>query len=127
MNNILNNGQQSEIGQKEVTLKKPVPQPRVEHHSGELQHLHKTVSAPRVVTATIDKPLIHAQPRSAPSTRSKYAWSLAHIASIGQSMRSQPSLNMTEFAQAVVDDNPTVAAEFANEIFEDEEKKDEGR
>jgi hypothetical protein len=38
-------------------------------------------------------------------------------------MQSQPPLNMTELAQAVMDDDPTATAEFANEVFDEESGK----
>jgi hypothetical protein len=36
-------------------------------------------------------------------------------------MQRQPPLDMTELAQAIIDDNPT--AEFANEVFDMESEK----
>jgi hypothetical protein len=48
---------------------------------------------------------------------------LANIVSRGQSTQSRLSLDITELAQAVIDDDPTAAAEFANELFDKESVK----
>jgi hypothetical protein len=94
---------------------------------GDMQQSPKTLLSPSVFTnkptigkAVVDKPLRMAS-SSGPTTRSKYAQALAYIVSRGRSMQHQPPLNMTELAQAIIDDNPTV--EFTNEVFDMEYEK----
>jgi hypothetical protein len=123
MNDILNNTTTVLVEKKKnVTFKDPIPEPRVGRSGGNLQQSPKTAQAPRVVTATINKPLCTV-PTSGPTACSKYTQALANIVSRGQSTRSQPPLDMTELAHAVIDDDPTAAAEFANEVFDKESGK----
>jgi hypothetical protein len=123
MNDILNNTTTVPVEKKKkVTFKDPILEPRVGQSRGNMQQSTKTALAPRVVTATIDKPLCNV-PISRPTTRSEYAQALVDIVSRGWSTQSQPSLDMTELAQAVIDDDPTAAAELANEVFDGESGK----
>jgi hypothetical protein len=123
MNDILNNTTTVLVEKKKkVTFKDPIPEPRVGQSGGNLQQSSKTALAPRVVAATIDKPL-RTVPISGPTTHSKYTQALANIASRGLSTRSRPPLNMTELVQAVIDDDPTAAAELTNEVFDKESGK----
>jgi hypothetical protein len=77
MNDILNNTTTVPVKKKKnVTFKDPIPEPRVGQSEGNLQQSPKTAHAPRVVTATVDKPLC-TDPTSEPTTRSKYTQALA--------------------------------------------------
>jgi hypothetical protein len=70
MNNILNNMTTVPVEKKNnFTFKDPIPEPRVGRSGGNLQQSPKTAQAPRVVTATVDKPL-HTIPTIGPTTRS---------------------------------------------------------
>ncbi len=123
MNDILNNTTTVPVEKKKnVTFKDPIPEPRVGQSGGNLQQSPKTAQAPRVVTATVDKPLCIV-PTSGPTTCSKYTQALANIVSRGWSTQSWPPLNTTKLAHAVIDDDPTAAAEFANEVFDKESGK----
>jgi hypothetical protein len=123
MNDILTNTTSRPVElKKTVTFRDPMPEPRVGQSSGNMQQSPMNALAPRVVTATIDKPL-RTVPISGLTTRSKYSQALADIVRRGQKRQSRPPLNMTELAQAVIDDNPTAAAEFVSEIFNEESKK----
>ncbi len=123
MNDILSNTTTVLVEKKKnVTFKDPIPEPRVGQSRGNLQQSPKTAQAPRVVTATDNKPLCTVL-TSGPTTHSKYTQALANIVSRGLSMQSRPPLDMTELAQAVIDDDSTAAAEFANEAFDEESGK----
>jgi hypothetical protein len=94
---------------------------------GVLQQSPKTVISPRVligdpkiIKATIDKPL-HIASSAGPTTRSKYSQALADIVKRSRPKGSQPTLDMMELAQAIVDDMPTI--EFANEVFDEDSGK----
>jgi hypothetical protein len=68
MNDILNNTTTVLVEKKKnVTSKDPIPEPRVGQSGGNLQQSPKTAQAPRVVTATVDKPLCTV-PTSGPTT-----------------------------------------------------------
>jgi hypothetical protein len=72
MNDILNNTTTALVEKKKnVTFKDPIPEPRVGQSRGNMQQSPKTAQAPRVVTATVDKPLCTVT-TSGPTTRSKY-------------------------------------------------------
>ena len=134
-------------GKKTVTFRDPIPEPRVESGAGDMQLSPKTSFSPRVVEnkptiakAVIDKPLRTIPPRvmatkpttakvvidkplriiptAGPTTRSKYAQALAYITKRGPPTRNKPQLDMTELAQAIIDDNPTLI-ESANEVFDE--------
>jgi hypothetical protein len=123
MNDILNNTTTVPVEKKKnVTFNDPIPEPRVGRSGGNSQQSPKTAQAPRVVTATINKPLCTV-PTSGPTAHSKYTQALANIVSRGWSTQSRPPLDMTELAQAVIDDDPTAAAEFSNEVFDEESGK----
>jgi hypothetical protein len=123
MNDTLNNTTTVLVEKKKnVTFKDPIPEPRVGQSGGNLQQSPKTAQAPRVVTATIDKPLCMVL-TSGPTTCSKYTQALANIVSRGRSTQSQPPLNMTELVHAAIDDDPTAAAKFVNEVFDEESGK----
>jgi hypothetical protein len=79
MNDILKNTTTVPVEKKKnVTFKDPIPEQRVGQSGGNLQQSPKTAQAPRVVTATIDKPLCMV-PTSGPTTRSKYTQALANM------------------------------------------------
>jgi hypothetical protein len=83
INDILKNTTTVPVEKKKnVTFKDPIPEQRVGQSGGNLQQSPKTAQAPRVVTATIDKPL-RMVPTSGPTTRSNYTHALANIVSRG--------------------------------------------
>jgi hypothetical protein len=83
-----------------------------------LKQAPKTASSPRVIAkAVVDKPL-HTGVVSGPTTQSKYAQALANTVNRGGRMAGRVALIITELAQAVLDDDPKAALEFANEIFD---------
>jgi hypothetical protein len=123
MNYILNNTTTVKVEtKKNVAFKDTIPEPRVGQSGGNLQQSPKTAQAPRVVTATVDKQLCMV-PTSGPTTCSKYNQALANIVSRGCSTQSRPPLDMTELAHPVIDGDPTAAAEFLNEVFDEESGK----
>jgi hypothetical protein len=60
------------------------------------------------------------EPLSGPITHSKYAQALSGIVSKNKMSQAGPPLNMTELAQAIMDDHPS---EFANEVFDKETRQ----
>ncbi len=85
MNDILNNTTNVPVEEKKkITFKDPIPEPRVGQSRGDLQQSLKTALAPRVVTATVDKPL-RTVSISGPTTNSIYSQALANIVSRGWS------------------------------------------
>ena len=123
---ILNNTTVSKQTKKNktVTFKDPIPEPRVSRNTIDLQQSPKKIAtAPRVLTkAVIDKPLRITQ-ISRPITRSKYAQAVEALLKRGRRSQSQPRNQMEELAQAVLDDDPRCAVEYANEIFDEESGK----
>ena len=123
---ILNNSTVSKQKKnKTVTFKDPIPEPRVSRNTIGLQQSPKEIATvPRVLTkAVIDKPLRITQ-ISRPITRSKYAQVVEAILKRGRTSQSQrPRNHMEEMAQAVMDDDPKCAVEYANEIFDEESGK----
>ena len=144
MNDILSNTpkEKAEI-KKKVTFKDPIPSPKIGTSVSKLKQPHRPASSPRVIVkAIVDKPLPGIV--SGPTTRSKYAQALADIVSNGERLygktlkgplafirnediqRTRSShryptwvaLTITELAEAVLDDDPKAALEFANEIFD---------
>ncbi len=129
LNSILNNN--SNAMKRQVTFWDNVPDPRVGA---------KTQTPPRVLTkekhprtgkvggSTTANKQAHkqayakAQSISMP-TRSKYARAAAEIIKRRQSPRIWSDSQMTELAQAILDDNPNTSWEYANEIFDDETGK----
>ncbi len=67
--------------------------------------------------AIIDKPLPPPGIVSGPTTWSKYAQALADIINKDDKYPPRVALTITELAGVVLDDDPKVALEFANEIF----------
>jgi hypothetical protein len=138
LNNILNNAPAEPVTKDnnttkvtKVTFRDPIPEPRVGTRSGSMQESSKTAltprvnrTSPRLVTATVDKPL----PRtvgisSGPTTRSKYTQALLDIANRVKLPTSRRHLDMTELAQATLDDGPHATTQFANEVFDEESGK----
>ncbi len=109
MSGILNNT----TACKTVTFRDPIPEPRVGRVNGDVQQSPKTVLHPRVVghtssvhKAAIDKPL-HRPPITGPTTRSKYAQAIADIVRKGGgSTKITRQMDMINFAQAILDDDP---------------------
>ena len=134
MSNILNNKPTSPSEKttrtKTVTFRDPIPEPRVGKRVGDMQQSPKTLLSPRVVVRTpsiekavVDKPL-SATTCSGVMTRSKYAHAIADIVKRrGRSTESQQQIDMTELAQAIMDDNPLTAMEFANKVFDEDSGK----
>jgi hypothetical protein len=120
MNDILTNTTSKPVElKKTVTFRDPIPESRVGRSGGNMQQLPKNVLAPRVVTATIDK-LLGTVPINGPTNHSKYSQALVDILRRGQTRQTWPPLNMPKLAQAVIDNDPTAAAEFTNEVFDKE-------
>jgi len=123
---ILNNTPVSkQKNKKTVTFKDPIPEPRVTRSQVGLQRSQKEIAAlPRVLTkAVIDKPLRNLE-INRPTTRSKYAQAVESMLMRGRKSPSQPrNHSMEELAQAVLDDNPKYAVEYANEIFDEDSGK----
>jgi hypothetical protein len=110
---------------KTVTFKDPIPEPRVSRNTIGIQQSPKNIAAaPRVLTqAVIDKPLRITQ-ISQPITRSKYTQADEALLKRGRRSQSQQPWNhMEELAQAVLDNDPKCAVEYANEIFDEESGK----
>ena len=143
MNDILSNTpkEKAEI-KKKVTFKDPIPSPKIGTSVSKFKQPHRPASSPRVIAkAIVDKPLPGIV--SGPTTRSKYAQALADIVSnserlYGKTLKgplafirnediqrtrsshrypTRVALTITELAEAVLDDDPKAALEFANEIF----------
>jgi hypothetical protein len=144
MNDILSNTpkEKAEI-KKKVTFKDPIPSPKIGTSVSKLKQTHRPASSPRVIAkAIVDKPLPGIV--SGPTTRSKYAQALADIVSnserlYGKTVKgplafirnedlqrtrsshrypTRVALTITELAEAVLDDDPKAAFEFANEVFD---------
>jgi len=122
INDILNNTSSSNQKKSKTVTFKDVPQPRVEKETiGLQQSPSKIAASPRVLTkAVVDKPFRNA-PLSGPTTRSKYAQATAGLAR--RSYQTHNRNFLEELAQAVMDDNPRPAVEYAYEIFDEDSGK----
>jgi hypothetical protein len=120
MNNILSNTTTKKSnGKKKVTFKDPIPLSKIAASASNSKQTPKTVSSPRVIAkAIINKPLCTPGIVSGPITLSKYAQALADIINKDDKYPPRVALTITELAGAVLDDDPNVALEFANEIFD---------
>jgi hypothetical protein len=146
MNNILSNATTEKAKtKKKVTFKDPIPSPRFGRSVNNLKQAPKTASSPRVIAkAVVDKPLRTVGVVCGPTTRSKYAQALMDIINKGERLQGERltgrvafirkqdmerkrssnryptrvALTITELAQAVLDDDPKAAVEFANEVFD---------
>jgi hypothetical protein len=131
LRDIFNNATPQEVEKKRVTFKDPIPEPRVGKIIGDMQLSPKTAAptprviakaapTPRVIAkAVVDKPQL-TNAGSQPTIRSKYVQAIADIVKRRSNRVRQPSSKMIELAQAILDDNPSSAAEYAGEVFDDE-------
>ena len=109
---------------KTVTFKDPIPEPRVSRNKIGLQQSSKEiVTVPRVITQAVIDKLLHIAKISQPITRSKYSQAVETMLNRGRKSQSQPRNRMEELAQAVLDQDPKCAVEYANEIFDEESGK----
>ena len=126
LSSILNNDASDTT--RQVTFRDDVPDPRVSAKTQSPPRVLEKEKHPRMgnvggstnANKQAHKPANAEQRSISMSTRSKYARAAAEIIKRNQSPRMMINSQLTELAQATLDDNLNTSSEHANEIFDDE-------